>query len=244
MFYVVCSYNRVEQLAQKTLKVLKDISPNRIYIFTAPEEFQLYSKAFPDYIVVSGHLGLMNQRNYITNYFPEDTPLVCLDDDVESIYRLCGDSLEPIPSCVLDSVFLECFHELRAAGCRFWGIYPINNSYFMSDTISTDLKFCIGHLWGYFNTKDIILTLDYKEDYERTLLYYNRDKSILRFNYLAAKTKMYQPGGLDKKRIERLEANINSSFNLFVRFPDQVRLNKKKEGEIFLVSKKKCRDQN
>lgn len=65
---------------------------------------------------------------------------------------------------------------------NLWGMYPVPNYYFMKNEISTNLKFCIGRVFGFNNTKDVICGDDCRDDYERSILYYVRDGGIIRFN--------------------------------------------------------------
>jgi hypothetical protein len=236
--YVVPSYNRIETLKTKTLALLEryEIPKEHIFIFTAPDEFQSYQIAFSQYSVIEGKLGLKNQRNFITEYFPENKKLVCLDDDIEDLKQLKDGKLVPIEDLKLlvDGAFLACeLHKLS-----MWGIYPITNAFFMKEGYSTDLKFCIGCVWGIINRKDIVLTMDYKEDYERTLKCYKRDDGVVRLNFVCAKTKMYQAGGMGLNQKERLEHNMKSAKSLIDLFPGLVRHNKKREGEILLSQPK------
>jgi hypothetical protein len=234
MKYVIPSYKRTETLLKKTIKLLNNykIPDEDIYIFVAPEEYQLYLDAFPTYNVVQGRLGLCNQRNYITSYFEEGEELVCLDDDVEELLVLENGTLTSLVDLAgwVESVF----ELLRENQLSLWGIYPIKNPFFMKAGFSIDLKFCIGHCWGCINRRDVQLTLEYKEDFERTLKFYERDKGVLRMNSVCAKTKMGSTGGMDVRVKDRLEQNKASSETLIKLFPGLVRMNSRREGEILL----------
>lgn len=238
MKYVIPSYNRLKTLETKSLTFLKKhgISPDNIYIFTAPEEFDLYSQTFSSYKVILGLKGLMEQRNFITDYFEEGEELVCLDDDIEDLKELRENKLVTVQD--LESWIQSIFQDLRNRSLSFWGIYPISNAFFMKPTVSTDLKFCIGHFWGVINRKDIKISLLFKEDYQRTLLFYKRDGGVLRINNICAKTKMYSVGGIGQKQKDRLEENIKSSKYLLELYPECVRMNRRREGEIILFTKR------
>lgn len=238
--YVIPSYKRIDTLQKKTLSLLErhNISPENIYIFTAPSEFTSYQTAFPKCNVICGELGLKNQRNNITNFFSEGDPLVCFDDDIEELFTYKRDApriranLIPIEDLkeLVDGAFLLCkLHKLN-----LWGINPTDNNLFLRDGYTIDLKFCIGHCFGLYNCKDIQLTLEFKEDYERTLRFFQRDGGILRLNSICAKTKMYQSGGIGLKHKERLQHNMKSTKDLIDLFPGLVKMNQRKEGEIML----------
>lgn len=242
---VIPSYNRITTLKEKTYKLLQRYNTplDQIWIFTAPSEYDAYRIAFPESNVIRGELGLRAQRNYITNFFEEGTPLVHLDDDLESIWTLQTDSESEKQTLVelpdLSGFISECFRLCLENRLHFWGIYPISNAFFMKPDYSLNLKFCIGHMWGCINCKDIQITLDYKEDVERSILYYKRDGKILRMNNICAKTKMGKPGGMGKRVKERLDENIKSSEYLIKEYPEYVIKNKKREGEVLIRDLKK-----
>lgn len=232
--YVIPSYRRINTLKEKTFALLErhNIPTEQIFIFTSPDELSSYQVAFPKCNVVCGELGLKNQRNYITNYFLQGDPLVSFDDDIESLHILKDNKLIELED--LKEFVKECFEGLKQFNLSMWGIYPIKNAFFMKQTRTTDLKFCIGHMFGVFNCKDIQLTLDLKDDYERVLRFYKRDGGVLRINYVCAKTKMYASGGINLKKKQRLKENMESAKRLIDLFPGLVRANKKREGEIIL----------
>jgi phosphoenolpyruvate synthase/pyruvate phosphate dikinase len=78
----------------------------------------------------------------------------------------------------------------------------------------------------------------FKDDYEKTLQYSKLDGGVCRFNYICCKTVMYKGGGLNLKKQERLQHNIESSQYLLKEFPGYVKLNPKKMGEILLRTPK------
>ena len=69
-----------------------------------------------------------------------------------------------------------------------WGLYPVNNAYFMFPRMTTDLRFLVGPCFGIINRKNKQLQLTIKEDVERTLQYYSLDKVILRYNNITIDT--------------------------------------------------------
>ena len=241
MEYVITipSYNRTKTITEKTLSVLKSYSipKDNIYVFVADDvQRDLYKSEVPADLY--GHLivakkGLVNARNFITDYFEENQAIVSFDDDVSEIVVLNDmKKLERLPD--LEKLITSAFNACTSQKRRLWGIYPIANAFYMSKTISTDLKFCIGHMWGCFNTKDIRVTMDYKEDYERTLKFAVRDGGVIRFNSVAAKTKLGAPGGIGVSAEKRIEENTLISNKLITMFPGLVRLNPRRPGEVLL----------
>ena len=68
--------------------------------------------------------------------------------------------------------------------------------------ISTNLKFLIGFLTGVINNKQAEKrSIGDKEDYERTIKYYLKDKGVLRFDNISCYTRCYKvPGGIQTDR--------------------------------------------
>ena len=236
---VIPSYDRAETLRDKTLIMLRGygIPKSRIHIFVANEEqAQIYKEVLPksDYgQIIVAEKGLMEARNFITRYYPENKPIVSFDDDVSELEILRGEKLAHLPS--LQDLIKEGFALCRKHHLNIWGIYPVHNAFFMKNEYSTDLKFLIGHMYGLFNKRDRLLTTSYKEDYERTLLFATQDGGVVRLNNIVAKTKMGAKGGMDTVVAKRIEANKKASAMLQKRFPGLVRLNPRREGEILLA---------
>ena len=83
--FVIPSYNRPNKI--KTIELLKknNIDIKQIYIFVVEEEFEEYKKHYPEYKIIIGEKGLVNQREFINNYFKEGTKIVSMDDDIFAI---------------------------------------------------------------------------------------------------------------------------------------------------------------
>jgi hypothetical protein len=242
---VVPSYNRVEGFCKKTLATLKfhKVPASKIYLFVANEEQKrLYEeglescgeRATVGHIVV-GRKGLPEVRNFIFEYFPVGTPLVSFDDDVRGFVRLEGNKLRPLRSTEFADCVDMAFAECKSVGARFWGDYPIPNAFFMSPTISYDLKFIIGSFWGCFNpgTK-VAITIGNgeKEDYMRAIQFWELDGRIVRLNFLSHKTATYNDsGGLQSDgqaaRVAREKATVEKMLKLW---PQYVRANPRRKG--------------
>jgi hypothetical protein len=101
----------------------------------------------------------------------------------------------------------------------------------MKKTITTDLRFIIGVLYGYINRHNNKLYpsihSESKEDYEQTILYYKMDGGVLRYNFIAPKTKFNADGGLGK---ERYQMNSDASKYLKQKYPDIITTFKRKNG--------------
>ena len=225
MEYVVAipSYQRPIAIETKTLKTLKEggVDADKIYIFVANnEEYDKYFNKIPKNLyhqIIVGELGIRNQRVFISKFFKEGINIVSCDDDIEE-FHFSTDKKTKIKVENVDGMFQKCFTQLTTSpgSPHLWGMYPVSNPYFMTNTVRTGLYFCIGCCFGFVNRHDSSLYPDPilnngKEDIETTILFYLKDKKILRFDYLSFKTKFNAVGGLGKYRFkESRNARISS----------------------------------
>jgi hypothetical protein len=238
--YVVAipSYHREEVLPLKTLKTLVEgkVDPKCIHIFVANEsEKKKYEKAVPSEMygaIIVGKPGISKQRRFIIQYFPEKTPIVSIDDDVEGVFQLSGEKLAKIGN--LDKFYETAFSRLEKEKLFVWGIYPVHNPFFMKPTVTTDLKFILGTMYGFINRHDAklkpSLQCKEKEDVEMSLLYYLKDGGVLRFNQTTVKTKFHAKGGLGEESEERFKNNQDSADYLAKKYPDLVTIFHRKNG--------------
>lgn len=238
---VVPSYNRVDGFKKKTLATLQyhKIPASKIYLFVANKEQEALYKAGlePGSVghIIVGEKGLPQIRNFIFDYFEEGTPLVSFDDDVRGFVRLDGEKLRPLKPAELSDLFDMAFAECKSVGARFWGDYPVPNGFFMSPTISYDLKFVIGSFWGCFNPKkEVRITIGNgeKEDYMRAIQFWEADKKIVRLNFLSHKTATYnESGGLQSDgAAARLAREKTTVETMLSKWPQYVRSNPRRKG--------------
>lgn len=235
--YVVAipTYNRQDVLERKTLKTLIEggVSKNRIYLFVAnKEQYKLYEEVIPKNMykeIIIGKKGIANQRNFIANYFHEGQYIISMDDDVEEFQMLKGEKLVKLKN--VDDFFVNAYKLLKKNKLFIWGIYPVQNPFFMYNEITTDLRFIIGVTYGFItrHTRKLrpSINAETKEDYEQTILYYNMDGGVMRFNNITTKTKFNAPGGLGTDRYER---NKSAATYLFKTYPDIVTVFQRKNG--------------
>jgi hypothetical protein len=248
--YVIAipSYQRAELLSRKTLKVLSDykISRTRIYVFVANQDEKKKYKEILDpqtygHLIV-GEKGLKNQRNFISRYFPIGQEILNLDDDLAgfNILKTHGTTfnkkenyLSRLPN--LDQFIKDSFKITHEHNLFIWGIYPINNAYFMTPRMSSDLRLIVGPCWGNINRhiKDLILTIDEKEDVERTLQYYVKDSGVIRFNNISVNTSYYvNPGGMQGLGRDRKKDALESAIYLNKKYPELTKLHLTKKSGI------------
>ena len=187
MKFVIPSLGRSSMINEKTLQVLKNYNINKqdIYVFVIKEEYDSYrNKIDKDINIIIGKKGISEQRSFISNYFNNNEKIVSLDDDITKILELKENKLVQIES--LKELSEKAFDLLEGNGMI--GIYPTANPFYMSETLSNDLKFCIGQLRWFYNTQEIESKRTYTllEDYEVSLLYC-LEKKCLRFNNICVK---------------------------------------------------------
>jgi hypothetical protein len=219
----------------KSLATLKryHVPPSNIVVVVAnQEEKKLYDEAIPKGTVkeiIVGVLGVDKVRNFILDYYPKGKHIVMMDDDIRGLNQKTGvNSLKPLGSMI--SLIERGFRMATAEGCSLWGVYPVNNAYFMRDTITTDLRFIPSGFFGIINPKaykdpnGIVVPIPAKEDYARTILAYERDGKVIRFNFISMVTEVYaKSGGLQVGN--RLQKEKMSVAYLLRKYPDKVRLN-------------------
>lgn len=235
----VPSYKRSITLNEKTLRVLKEYKINKdiIYIFVADEdEYNDYKTTLDTYYkkIIIGEKGMSNIRNFITNYFLEDTKIFFIDDDINYFYEVFNDIepylkknnyLEKLRD--LDKFIKEGFEVIKKENCNIFGVYPVKNSYFMKPEIyTTDLRYIIGFCYGVINKKDLKVTIDHGEDYQRSMLYYLNDNKVVRFNNITCETKCYKAnsGGMNIKNERTNEIIFNSINYIQSKYPDLCKL--------------------
>lgn len=248
---VIPSYNRVQTLKEKTLAVLAQykIPKSKIYLFVANEEQEKLYKEIEGSVghIVVGVKGLAEVRNFIFDYFPKGKKLVFMDDDVRSLIEFDGGSKrheQPLRS--LTTVINKGFAECDKANARLWGVYPVPNGFFMKDTVTTDLRFIIGSFWGCLNpSSDLKLKFgSEKEDYQRTLQFWEADGVVVRLNFVAPKTAYYkEPGGMQDDGMEARVAKQKAAVAAMIkRWPQYIKMNpRRKSGypEILLMKPSK-----
>ena len=197
-----------------------------------------FNKYIKNINIVVGFKGLKNQRNYISQYFSNNQKILQLDDDVKDILKLKYDvsdpknrkkySLHSIKN--LHKFIVNAFNTCINNNIYLWGIYPVNNAYFMKPDKSLNLKFIVGPMFGIINrkNKNLKLTVDEKENVERTLQYYNLDKKVLRFNNVTIKTTYFKTsGGMQSNKRndkQRMKNALKSAEYLHKKYPHMTKI--------------------
>jgi hypothetical protein len=225
------SYKRSDIIAEKTLATLErgGVLNEDIHIFVVAEEEELYKKACPHYNIVVGVLGLVAQRNFIHSYFPENTPILMIDDDIKEMYYAVDDKtkhqITNIPFLLGRMLF-----RMKMEKVSICGVYPVDNPKFASANkeVTTDFRFLIGCCYLVRNTPDSIAKDDEGtiEDKIRTIKYFEKEKKTLRFNWLCVKTTFCAKGGLSSAT--RKQEHANEAKRLVLKYPQYLRLQESK----------------
>lgn len=242
--YVVCvpSYKRAELCNEKTLTMLKNnkIPSKNIYVYVAnQEEYDEYIKVLDNKKynkLIVGIKGLVPQRQFIMEQWPEGKNIVFFDDDVASIDLSMSKLFK---TKTLDFFFKYAFKESKKQHSFIWGVYPVFNPFFREarNELTTELNYIVGAFYGIINRpnlKSIQLTLTkengQKEDVERTIKYFIEDGIVLRFNKIGFVTKYYgKSGGLGTFE-DRLKPMLEASERLKKEYPEYGEISTKKNG--------------
>ena len=236
------SYKRAEVCNSKTLRMLKHnkIPANKINVYVAnKEEYGIYKDTLDPEMygkLIVGIKGLVPQRQFIINQFPQGKHIIFFDDDIESIDL----SLSPLfKTHSLDFFFKDAFEKTKEMNAYIWGVYPVFNPFFRKprEEISTCLNYIVGAFYGIINRPQnskikLVLTKEngQKEDVERTIRYFKEDGIVVRFNKIGFVTKYYgKTGGLGTFE-ERLKPMLEASQRLKKEFPEYGEISTKKKN--------------
>lgn len=245
---VICSYNRPETIQRKTLAYLlkTNVNPKKIDIFVADDaQYAVYRKALgPNYNLIIGKKGMKAIRNFVSDYYSDGQKIFVMDDDVEALNYKSKD-MKLALFTDLHNLILHGFEICKNNNARLWGVYPVNNAFFMRGGISFDLKYIVGAVWGCINSRDaqFQLSFDDKEDYERSIKFYEADGVVVRYNFISVKTNYYkEKGGMQDTRTT--DSPNDSAKLLLKKYPYYVSLKNKKVKEIGIILRDKRAEYN
>ena len=238
----IISLGRPDKLMDTTITMLylEKIDFAKIKVFIVEEQREAYINAtkkyeYPSIEFISGIRGIVPQREFVENHYPADTNIICLDDDVVSVdYSLTND-------ISLDAFYTRAFMECRENHCYIWSVYPVYNPFFRNKIkyeVSKHLSVMIGAFYGIINRPnlpELRLTLSRdngeKEDVERTIKYFIKDKIVLRYNSIGFKTKYFgnDGGGLGKRK-DRIENAKTTSMKLLEEYEKYGKISSRKDG--------------
>lgn len=227
------SFHRANIISGLTLKFLKDSNypPYLIRIFVASEEeAEQYRTLVPRlmyYDIVVGVPGLKEQRNFISNYFAEDEIILQMDDDIKGI--------KTNPYMSFTDLVLKGVHAVESpGGIGLWGIMPNDDGRKMKDETTIHLAHIIGCFFICKNHKDVIINTSEKEDFERSILYFQAYGAVARYKGAGVATAYQKtPGGLQEEG--RHERQMESIQYMLDTYPEYIiAVNKTKGADIML----------
>jgi hypothetical protein len=204
----------------KTLRFLErsNYPKDRIIIFVASEaEADLY-KVCTGYKIVVGVLGIVPQRNFISNWLDDDEIYISMDDDITDIK-----SHKPFLELIKDATLAL---ETRRGG--LWGTLPKDDARCFKDDTTEHLSFIIGAFFVARNHR-ILVELAHVEDYERTILYFIRYGRVFRYRGAGVSTQ-YKGTSEAGTRQQFLEGKKVTVQRLIERHPDMCKY-RDKSGE-------------
>mgnify|MGYP003628074079 CR=1 FL=1 len=179
----------------KTLDLLEGID---VDIFVANESEELiYREKYPNHNIIVGKLGIVEQRNFITDFYNEGEIIVSMDDD---ILKFEDRKNRPIKKMLEDAC-----NTLKASPLGLMTFPPHHNSYFLNgekqqQSYSQGKYLCVGVFHIYKNDKSLKLEMPLMEDYNRAVLYMKRDGAVLRCWDILYYHKPFNEGGLTEFR--------------------------------------------
>lgn len=249
------SFMRDQTLAKKTLKVLEHykVDPKRVTIFMAnDEERQKYAKTLADspyQNLVVAQKGMKEVRNFMWNYYPEGTPVLFMDDDLNKIEVL--DPADPKRLIQAPDLFEDVvkpgFHAMRENNAYLWGIYAAGNAGFMagmksdpeldqsgenSAAITIGNVYIIGSFYGAVIRRDpkLMVGCADKEDHERSVAHFIKDGRVVRLDFATVDSDYYgEEGGLQETRTDDT-VRIGAEYML-KHYPKYVRVYQRNTGK-------------
>lgn len=236
--FAIPTYKRVEK--QLTLEMLKNFgySKDEIVISTqTKEDYEAYKNKYGNDCVViyrEGH-SVTDNRNTLLDYFEKGQWLIMLDDDIKAFLKLDGNNLTKIETKQeLDKMFNDFFEYTEKNNGKMWGVYPIKNAFFMKRSISK--RNIINSCLGIINDLRFDENYKAKEDIELCCRYLKNGYNVIRFNFITYDVRHKQKGGCSDTW--KSDENIKVSNKLVFKYPNLLRLNSKRKGEVLFCERR------
>lgn len=236
MKYGIPSYRRAD--AQPTALLLSSFGIPRedIIISTqTDEDFLAYGDKWGQIATIIYRRGscVSDNRNTILEAILPGEEVVMLDDDISEFRHLSSDG--HLKKTSGPDFIQHCQFAFRLAAkynAGIWGLYPVENAFFMSKKTSID-QLLIGTTMGIV-VKDGFRfdnQIRVKEDYEYCCHLISKGFHTIRFNYMVAHAKhRTNTGGCH----DDWGGNEQAAKKLLWMYPDIIRENPRRAGEILL----------
>ncbi|CAK9104170.1 unnamed protein product [Durusdinium trenchii] len=190
----------------------EDVPKERVTLFVANEgEEKEYRKALEGSAWANVRIqismpGVRDSRNFIYKFFPADTYVVSLDDDMEGVkwkIREGSDtsSCIDLPRGHFLKIVRDAYQRMKETGAFLWGLSTSQNPRFLvMDDVSMRNGLVNGYLHGFICRPDAAPDLlrrlpDAVEDAEFSVRHFAKDKVVLRYRMYAGVTSPYTNGG-------------------------------------------------
>ncbi len=200
------SYKRYEILKQKTLKTISSINRNHIYIFCNENTNYKDLEDIGYNVIENPHENIVQQRNFITEYFIDGQKLLCIDDDVNN---LTHKDLGKLPNYSVFKTFEDSFRIIS----KNMPVFGFNsNTNFRSPVeIKQGIYSIIFSCYGKINDKSIKLTVEEKEDYEYICIIAKQQKKVLKLCFIGVSTTYWKMRGGIQARLNSTERVIRQN---------------------------------
>ncbi|MBQ3551672.1 MAG: hypothetical protein IJA35_00720 [Clostridia bacterium] len=243
-FIGIASYKRADN--QKTLDYLEKLGfpKDRLILSVQTAEDMVEYERHGTKARVGSFLyreanSAAGNRNTILDYLPEGLRVVLMDDDISGVDALDhAGRLRPIETLAeFDAMVERAFELTDKFKTVCFGLYPVGNAYFMSDdyrrrNIVTAAFMGLTVTDARFN--DAIKT---KEDFELCCRIIRKYGACVRLNGYAIRTGKSK-GGCEEVWKDRAAAERVAEL-LCAKYPDIVRPNPRRKGEILMATQKK-----
>ena len=223
------TFRRANLISALTLKFLREAGypPYLIKLFVASEEeAEEYRNLVPRllyYDIVVGVPGLKEQRNFISNYFAEDEIIVQMDDDIKGI--------KTVPFMSFIDLVLKGVKAVEDA-VGLWGIMPNDDGRKMKEETTIHLAHIIGCFFICRNHREVVIGTTEKEDFERTILYFQLYGAVGRYKGAGVCTAYEKtPGGLQDPDGQRRARQMEGVRYMLDTYPEYVMSVHKTKGE-------------
>ena len=197
--YIICipTYKRVDTFRKKTYaKVIERYSLHSkvILLLQNDEDEEAYTKAFPELDFLRTPAGLLQTVNFVAEYFPKQQRMIMMHDDITRVLKI-DEKAKRHTIEDGDAFFTDVFNRMNKENCHLGGVYPCDYPITMvkQPECTTDLRFIHDPLTFMINMKPHLqLHLQYKSDFERTILHFKHDGKVLRMNHCTINTA-YNP---------------------------------------------------
>ena len=233
MVIVVPSRGRAETCTTQ------EIFPESVF-YVPKSEYEDYRNRMPNQSIVVADIEnetIGKKRQFILDQYPVGEHIVFCDDDLKGYVRKVDDKkVEDVPIKEMKQLFEQWFQDLELSGISMWGMcgmYDVNPKFLM-DKINRIAQLA-GMTYGVIKKEELNFTdeISTKEDFEYSLKCIRKDGIIHRHSaYNPVASKYNAKGGCSTYRTS--EVQIRDANWLVEHYPDLVKLNPRREGEVLM----------